>query len=105
MRIFSAVASAAVIAVAFGIGPSRSRDGTPSPGTAALAPPSPVEALRSATEASRTGEQTRAVTSLQYAAEHGHPIALWQLGRIYADGDGVPRDDHRAFEYFQKFAD
>ena len=32
-------------------------------------------------------------------------VALWQLGRMYAEGDGVPRDDYRAFEYFQKFAD
>ena len=58
-----------------------------------------------ATEALQTGEKTRAVTSLQYAAEHGHGVALWQLGRMYADGDGVARDDLRAFEYFQKFAD
>ena len=66
---------------------------------------SPVDAMRSATEALKTGEKTRAVTSLQYAAEHGHGFALWQLGRMYADGDGVARDDYRAFEYFQKFAD
>ena len=39
------------------------------------------------------------------AADHGHGFALWQLGRMYADGDGVKRDDLRAFEYFQKFAD
>ena len=45
------------------------------------------------------------MTSLQYAAEHGHGFALWQLGRMYAEGDGVKRDDYRAFEYFQKFAD
>jgi TPR repeat protein len=105
MRIFSVLASTAVIALAFGIEPGRSLDGSPSPDTAAVTPQTPGEAFRSATEALRTGEKTRAVTSLQYAAEHGHAIALWQLGRIYADGDGVPRDDHRAFEYFQKFAD
>ena len=65
----------------------------------------PVDAMRSATEALKTGEKTRAVTSLQYAAEQGHGFALWKLGRMYADGDGVARDDYRAFEYFQKFAD
>jgi TPR repeat protein len=105
MRIFSVLASTVVIALAFGIEPGRSLDGSPSPDTAAVTPQTPGEAFRSATEALRTGEKTRAVTSLQYAAEHGHAIALWQLGRIYADGDGVPRDDRRAFEYFQKFAD
>ena len=66
---------------------------------------SPVDAMRNATEALKTGEKTRAVMSLQYAAEHGHGFALWQLGRMYAEGDGVARDDYRAFEYFQKFAD
>jgi TPR repeat protein len=105
MRIFSVLASTAVIAVALGVEPTRSLDGSPSPNAAAVAPTTPVDAFRSATEALRSGEKTRAVTSLQYAAEHGHAIALWQLGRIYADGDGVPRDDYRAFEYFQKFAD
>src|SRR5262245_14356459 len=87
MRIFSVLASAAVITLTFGVEPSRSLDGSPSPDTAAVTPQTPVEALRSATEALRTGEKTRAVTSLQYAAEHGHAIALWQLGRIYADGE------------------
>jgi uncharacterized protein len=32
-------------------------------------------------------------------------IAQWKLGRIYADGDGVKRDDLRAFEYFRGIAD
>src|SRR5579863_7639469 len=35
------------------------------------------------------------LTSLQYAAEGGHPIAQWKLGRMYADGDGVAQDDLR----------
>jgi hypothetical protein len=103
MRTFSVLASAAVIVVSFGIEPTRSLDGSPSPDMTAAA--TPVEAFRSATEALRNGEPARAVLSLQYAAEHGQTVALWQLGRMYADGDGVPRDNYRAFEYFQKFAD
>jgi uncharacterized protein len=43
-------------------------------------------------------------TSLQYAAEGGHPIAQWKLGRMYAEGDGVAQDDLRAFEYFSRIA-
>jgi hypothetical protein len=108
MRIFSVVASAVVIVTAFGVEPTRSLDGTPSPATAALqsaAALSSADAMRSATEALKSGEKSRAVTSLQYAADHGHGVALWQLGRMYAEGDGVARDDLRAFEYFQKFAD
>src|SRR3981081_364535 len=44
------------------------------------------------------------LTSLQYAAEGGHPIAQWKLGRMYAIGDGVTQDDLRAFEYFGRIA-
>src|SRR5437588_3309976 len=44
------------------------------------------------------------LTSLQYAAEGGHPVAQWKLGRVYADGDGVAQDDLRAFEYFSRIA-
>ena len=44
------------------------------------------------------------LTSLQYAAEGGHPIAQWKLGRMYADGNGVIQDDLRAFEYFSRIA-
>lgn len=110
MRTFNIVATAAVVALAFGIEPTRSLDGSPSP-SEVVSPSksslavSPIDAYRSATEALKTGEMTRAVTSLQYAAEHGNGFALWKLGRMYADGEGVNRDDYRAFEYFQKFAD
>ena len=44
------------------------------------------------------------LNSLQYAAEGGHPVAQWKLGRMYADGDGVVQDDLRAFEYFSRIA-
>ncbi|MBR1120764.1 sel1 repeat family protein [Bradyrhizobium lablabi] len=47
---------------------------------------------------------TSSLSSLQYAAEGGHPIAQWQLGRMYADGNGVAQDDLRAFEYFSRIA-
>jgi TPR repeat protein len=44
------------------------------------------------------------LTSLQYAAEGGHPVAQWKLGKMYAAGDGVTQDDLRAFEYFSRIA-
>jgi TPR repeat protein len=31
-------------------------------------------------------------------------VAQWKLGRMYADGEGVPRDDLRAFNYFSQIA-
>jgi TPR repeat protein len=47
---------------------------------------------------------TSSFSSLQFAAEGGHPIAQWKLGRMYAEGDGVVQDDLRAFEYFSRIA-
>jgi hypothetical protein len=44
------------------------------------------------------------LTSLQYAAEGGHPVAQWKLGRMYADGDGVAQSDLLAFDYFSRIA-
>ena len=103
MRISSVLVASVVVGLSFGVEPSRSLDGTPSPSAAVV--PTPSDAFRTATEDLKSGQKTRAVTSLQYAAQHGHGVALWQLGRMYAEGDGVQRDDIRAFEYFQKFAD
>jgi hypothetical protein len=99
---------------------------TPSP-SATIAPPRPVgiprppaaipgavpgrghpltrdEAFRSGAQALRAGEKDKAVSSLQYAAEQGHALAQWKLGRMYAEGDGVPQNDLRAFEYFSRIA-
>jgi hypothetical protein len=106
MRTFSVLAIASVVVLALGVESGDALDGTPQPPQASpTLAMSPVDAMRSANEALKSGEPTRAVTSLQYAAEHGHGFALWQLGRMYSEGDGVARDDYRAFEYFQKFAD
>jgi exopolysaccharide production negative regulator len=44
------------------------------------------------------------LTSLQYAAEGGHPVAQWKLGKMYADGNGVTQNDLRAFGYFSSIA-
>ena len=65
-------------------------------------PSSPQEAFRSGTQALRQGRTDEAVTDLEYAAEQGVPGALWKLGRMYADGDGVKIDKARAFELFRR---
>jgi hypothetical protein len=85
-----------------GAAPALAFDGTTTPSTAALAP---GEALRGSTHApDNTTGKNNALTALQYAAEQGQPVAQWKLGRMYADGDGVPRDDLRAFNYFSQIA-
>jgi TPR repeat protein len=64
--------------------------------------PGAIGALKKAIPSSATPDTS--LTSLQYAAEGGHPVAQWKLGRMYADGDGVTQDDLRAFEYFSRIA-
>lgn len=63
------------------------------------------EALRAGVRDYNSGDKVGAAQALQYAATQGHSLALWKLGRMYADGDGVPRDDLKAFEFFSKLAD
>jgi len=85
----------------------------PQPLTSALAPAmAPAAKFGSVREALRTGmrdynagDKLGAAAALEYAAGQGHSLALWKLGRMYADGDGVEHDDLRAFEYFSKLAD
>jgi len=72
------------------------------PPAAVARPATPIEALRSGTQALRAGKPDQAVTSLEYAAEQGMPGAMWKLGRMYADGDGVDQNKVRAFEYFRE---
>lgn len=67
--------------------------------------PSAADAFRSGTQALQAGDTTQGLTALEYAASNGHAVAQWKLGRMYADGDGVGRDDLRAFEYFRGIAD
>jgi uncharacterized protein len=116
MRTYDAVLSCGLIALALGFSPASSFDGRPSDaapgqsantGPAAPRPPAaavqrstPMEALRSGTQALRAGKPDQAVTSLEFAAEQGMPGAMWKLGRMYADGEGVGQNKLRAFEYF-----
>ncbi|HZH12078.1 MAG TPA: tetratricopeptide repeat protein [Microvirga sp.] len=85
----------------------------PQPLTPALAPvlaPSAKygsvrEALRTGMRDYNAGDKLGAAAALEYAAGQGHTLALWKLGRMYADGDGVEHDDLKAFEYFSRLAD
>jgi uncharacterized protein len=63
---------------------------------------SPLEAFRSGTQALREGKVEQGVTELELAAKQNVAGALWKLGRMYADGDGVPKNRARAFEYFRR---
>ena len=69
------------------------------------APRATVDGVGCGTSSARAGDKPKALSALQYAAEQGHPAAQWQLGNMFARGDGVPRDDLKAFEYFTRIAD
>lgn len=45
------------------------------------------------------------VTALEDAAKAGQPMALYQLGLMYENGEGVARDPAKAFGYFSQIAD
>ena len=87
---------------ALGIKRALAFDGITSPSAPALAPSNGLHG--GATRAPDNADKASALTALQYAAEQGQPVAQWKLGRMYADGDGVPRDDLRAFNYFTQIA-
>jgi TPR repeat protein len=100
MRISSVVVASCALGLLVGVVPSVGFDGSSASNSI-----SPLEAFRSGAQALKVGETDKAITSLQYAAENGHALAQWKLGRMYADGDGVPHDDLRAFEYFRRIVD
>jgi TPR repeat protein len=65
----------------------------------------PHQALQAALESYRAGNPASSVEALKYAAAGGEPLAQWKLGKMYADGDGVARDDYKAYQYFQQIVD
>src|SRR4030081_648580 len=105
MRIFERIIFALILGATPVAGPGFAFDGARfAPDTTIpvlSAQPGAAAALKKAIPPSTPDSS---LTSLQYAAEGGHPVAQWKLGRMYADGDGVTQDDLRAFEYFSRIA-
>ena len=83
--------------------PASAFDGTTAPNTALLSPGQrPV--ARPPEGGDKPNSKASVLTTLEYAADQGHLEAQWKVGRMYADGDGVPQDDLRAFNYFSQIA-
>jgi TPR repeat protein len=105
MRIFKRTILALMLGAAPLAAPAFAFDGAPVTQDSTIpvvaAQPGAAAALKKAVP--QTVPDT-SLTALQYAAEGGHPVAQWRLGRMYADGDGVAQDDLRAFEYFSNIA-
>jgi TPR repeat protein len=96
----------AIFGVAFMAAPALAFDGTKSDDAIAPAPAlTPMQAFRSGAHWLKEGNKTKALHELRYAAENGHALAQWKLGRMYASGDGVTQDDLKAFNYFRRIAE
>ena len=53
----------------------------------------------------KSGHKDQAVEAYRYAAENGQIGATWKLARMYAEGDGVTRDDYEAYKFFNEIAE
>lgn len=107
MRTAKPLLRALVIGAGLLAAPAGAFDGTTQPkgALASAAPMSAMDAFRSGAKWLKEGDTAKAIHSLEYAAEQGHPLAQWKLGRMYADGDGVTQNDLKAFQYFRRIAD
>jgi TPR repeat protein len=96
-----------MISAVWGAGSAYAFDGTTvgqEPALSVAAPqPGTASGIKKVVPPASIPEQPT-LTTLQYAAESGHPVAQWRLGRMYASGDGVAQNDLRAFEYFSRIA-
>jgi uncharacterized protein len=52
-----------------------------------------------------SGDKSAALRQLETAAEQGNVSARWKAARMLADGDGVQRDDYRAFRHFSRIVE
>jgi uncharacterized protein len=103
MRTFERIIFALMVGATPVAGSALAFDGAPANSDSAIpvisAQPGAAAALKKSVPPTASGTE---LTRLEYAAEGGHPVAQWQLGRMYAKGDGVTQDDLRAFDYFNR---
>ena len=66
---------------------------------------SATEAYRQGVNALKAGRAAVALPALEYAAKRGVLGAQIKLARAYSSGRDVPKDDAKAFTYFEQIAD
>jgi TPR repeat protein len=64
----------------------------------------PFDLFRHGFKAYREGKKEEAVEAYRYAAELGHTGSRWALATMYADGDGVVKNDFEAFKIYTEIA-
>jgi TPR repeat protein len=109
MRTFEKIIFGSFLLIAPLSGPAFAFDGAPANQDSTIAvmsgQPGVAPGLRKAAPSGQSAATPAdSLSALQYAAEEGHFVAQWRLGRMYALGDGVAQDDLRAFEYFSRIA-
>jgi TPR repeat protein len=95
MRICDAFRVALVLAALGAAAPAMAFEPTPELN-------SPAAVFAYGYNAYREGDYATALGAIEYAADRGYTAAQWLLGRMYAQGKGVDRDDRRAFEFFAR---
>ena len=99
---------AALLVTALAWPPAFAFDGSTQDPPAKFSPKnfaSAEQALRVGIDDLNAGDPASSVAALTYAAEGGQPIARWKLGQMYADGQGVARDDVKAYHYFDELVE
>lgn len=111
---------AAMLVVAFGLAPAWAQDVSAPAGevastggeVASTAGEGPVTAVDAALAMANmldgagggiSGKDL--MSALEDAAAAGQPMALWRLGVMYENGEGVEKDPAKAFSYFSQIAD
>jgi len=105
MRISERTIVALMMGTALLAAPALAFDGAPiSQPALSVQPPPSITSKKPVPSASVPESAASSLSALQYAAEDGHPIAQWKLGRMYAEGNGVAQNDLLAFDYFSRIA-
>ena len=63
---------------------------------------SPWAVFRFGFSAYKHGHKAEAIEAYRYAADNGQVGASWKLAHMYAEGDGVARNDYEAFKFFNR---
>jgi hypothetical protein len=67
--------------------------------------PAASSSSRQSAAASHPSTLSLSPAELRQLADRGNPDAEWQLGVLYHDGDGVPKDDALAVQWFERAAE
>jgi hypothetical protein len=100
-------AFAVIGSVTLGLAPALAFDGSTSDASEKIPRnfTDPKQALHAGLADLKAGDADASVAALTYAAEGGQDLARWKLGEMYADGQVVPRDDLKAYRYFNQLVE